>query len=108
MTRTVENVAEAAGALFVEKARTSVAARGRFVAVLSGGSTPLKMYAYLRDNHADEAFWTRRGSVLDDPKYNPNPTGNEKSVSEKDDSSPTRPITGEHHENVVMGDDRRA
>ncbi|PSN65012.1 general substrate transporter [Corynespora cassiicola Philippines] len=63
---------------------------------------------YIDRNTRDEAFWTRRGSVLDDPKYNPNPTGNEKSVSEKDDSSPTRPITGEHHEKVVMGDDRRA
>lgn len=69
--RTVDNVAEAAGALLLEKARGSVQERGRFVLVLSGGSTPLKMYAWLLEGHADAPFWGRTHVFWGDERFVP-------------------------------------
>lgn len=71
MTRTVENVAEAAVALLLDKGRESVAARGRFLLVLSGGSTPLKMYAQLAENHTDEPFWAHTHIFWGDERFVP-------------------------------------
>lgn len=75
MTRTVtsvvDNVAEAAGALFVEQAEASVRERGRFVVVLSGGSTPLKMYGWLQGHHADAAFWRDTHVLWGDERFVP-------------------------------------
>ena len=44
----VPSVAEAAADLFADLARESVGREGRFVVLLSGGSTPLAMYKILR------------------------------------------------------------
>lgn len=68
---TVGDVAEAAAALFVAEAEQSVAARGRFVVALSGGSTPLKMYAHLSEAHADAAFWENTFIFWGDERYVP-------------------------------------
>lgn len=70
MTRIVKNVAEAAGALLVEKAQRSVQG-GRFVVVLSGGSTPLKMYAWLAEHHADAPFWGHTHVFWGDERFVP-------------------------------------
>ena len=67
----VENVAEAAGALFVAEAEASVQERGRFVVVLSGGSTPLKMYGWLREGYADAAFWQDTHVLWGDERFVP-------------------------------------
>lgn len=71
MIRTVDNVAEAAGALLLEKAERSVQERGRFVVVLSGGSTPLKMYAWLIKEHADAPFWEHTHVFWGDERFVP-------------------------------------
>lgn len=67
----VENVAEAAGALFVEQAEASVQERGRFVVVLSGGSTPLKMYAWLLEKYRDAPFWRDTHVLWGDERFVP-------------------------------------
>ncbi len=71
MVTKVDNVAEAAGALLLEKARVSVEERGRFVLVLSGGSTPLKMYGWLTEGHADEPFWAHTHIFWGDERFVP-------------------------------------
>ncbi len=67
----VKDVAQAAGTLFVEQAEASVAANGRFVVVLSGGSTPLKMYEQLAAEHADAAFWKDTHIFWGDERFVP-------------------------------------
>lgn len=71
MTRPVENVAEAAGRLFVAQAEASVRERGRFVVVLSGGSTPLKMYGWLCEGYADAPFWGYTHVLWGDERFVP-------------------------------------
>lgn len=71
MTKAVENVAEAAGALFVERAETNVRERGRFVVVLSGGSTPLKMYDWLLEEYRDAPFWRDTHVLWGDERFVP-------------------------------------
>ncbi|CAA9564300.1 MAG: 6-phosphogluconolactonase, eukaryotic type [uncultured Truepera sp.] len=71
MIKTVDNVAEAAGALLLEKAEESIRERGRFVVVLSGGSTPLKMYAWLIEGHADAPFWEHTHVFWGDERFVP-------------------------------------
>lgn len=71
MIRTVDNVSEAAGALLLEKAQRSVQERERFVVVLSGGSTPLKMYAWLIEGHADAPFWEHTHVFWGDERFVP-------------------------------------
>ena len=53
--RVVASVAEAGAELFADVAKASVAERGRFVAVLSGGTTPLAMFECLRER--DDLPW---------------------------------------------------
>jgi len=67
----VEDVAAAAGALLVEKAAESADARGRFVVALSGGSTPLKMYAWLVAHCADAPFWAHTHLFWGDERFVP-------------------------------------
>lgn len=67
----VKNVAEAAGALFAKHAERSVAERGRFTVNLSGGSTPLKMYAWLVAQHADDPFWKHTYFFWGDERFVP-------------------------------------
>jgi 6-phosphogluconolactonase len=43
------DVAKAASELFVDTMQAALSERGRFIVVLSGGSTPLKMYERLRE-----------------------------------------------------------
>ena len=71
MTKQVENVAEAAGALLVEHAEASIRERGRFVVVLSGGSTPLKMYAWLLGHHQNAPFWRDTHVLWGDERFVP-------------------------------------
>ena len=71
MVTKVENVAEAAGVLLLEKARASVEERGRFVLVLSGGSTPLKLYTWLTEGHTDKPFWAHTHIFWGDERFVP-------------------------------------
>lgn len=71
MIRHVSDVAEAGAELLVQEGRNSLAARGRFVLVLSGGSTPLNMYRYLTEHHAEEAFWPHTHVYWGDERYVP-------------------------------------
>ena len=67
----VKDVAQAAEALFLETAKESVATNGRFVVVLSGGSTPLKMYAKLAAEHAGDPFWQDTHIFWGDERFVP-------------------------------------
>lgn len=71
MIRQVKDVAETAGELLVAKAGESVQKSGRFVVVLSGGSTPLKMYAWLVEHHADAPFWRNTHVFWGDERFVP-------------------------------------
>lgn len=56
----VEAVSEAAAREFVDRAREAVAARGRFTAALSGGSTPRRLYQLLAGPPlGDQVDWGR-------------------------------------------------
>lgn len=67
----VKNVAEAAGALFAKHAERSVSEHGRFFVNLSGGSTPLKMYAWLTAEHAGAPFWEHTHFFWGDERFVP-------------------------------------
>ncbi len=55
---TAEMLAAAAGELFFELAHKAIAERGRFDALLSGGSTPRAVYQWLAE-HGDMLDWQR-------------------------------------------------
>ena len=67
----VEDVGAAGAQLFVEAAQRSVEARGSFSAALSGGSTPLEMYAHLVEGYRDAPFWTRTKLFWGDERFVP-------------------------------------
>lgn len=71
MIKHVEDIAAAAGALLVEKAAESTDARGRFVVALSGGSTPLKLYEWLIEHHAEASFWEHTHIFWGDERFVP-------------------------------------
>ena len=71
MIEYVKDVAQAAETLFLETARASVAANGRFVVVLSGGSTPLELYARLAEAHAGDPFWQDTHVFWGDERFVP-------------------------------------
>ena len=71
MIEYVKDVAEAAEKLFLETAKKSVAENGRFVVVLSGGSTPLKLYAKLAAEHAEDPFWQDTHIFWGDERFVP-------------------------------------
>ena len=52
-------VARAAASLFVDAAREAIAARGRFVVALSGGSTPKATFDLLAREHRDAIDWAK-------------------------------------------------
>jgi 6-phosphogluconolactonase len=54
-----EALAEAAANSFIEQAQAAIAARGRFVVALAGGSTPKTLYAWLASQHAASLDWQR-------------------------------------------------
>lgn len=75
----VDSLSRAAAEEFVELGRASIRARGRFTAVLSGGSTPRRMYEFLAarplrdgiDWSRVEVFWgDERGVPPDHPDSN--------------------------------------
>lgn len=71
MIKHVSDVAAAGAEHLLEVAKRSVAERGRFTLVLSGGSTPLKMYAILSQHHAREAFWSKTHVFWGDERFVP-------------------------------------
>jgi 6-phosphogluconolactonase len=55
-----DHLARAAAGLFTDRAQTAVAARGRFVVALSGGSTPTALYKLLATNEfSSQTDWKR-------------------------------------------------
>lgn len=65
-------LARAAADLFVETARTSVAARGRFSVALSGGSTPRALYQLLAGpEYHDRVEWARTWVFFGDERCVP-------------------------------------
>lgn len=52
-----ESLARAAAELFVQCAQEAIAARGRFLVALSGGSTPKAMHHILADAMRDQVAW---------------------------------------------------
>lgn len=71
MIKHVSDVAAAGAERLLQEANRSVSARGRFTLVLSGGSTPLKMYAILSEHHAREAFWAKTHVFWGDERFVP-------------------------------------
>lgn len=71
MINQVDDVAAAGVTLLLAEAEKSVAARDRFALVLSGGSTPLKMYELLTRDHADAPFWTKTHVFWGDERFVP-------------------------------------
>lgn len=67
--RVVASVAEAGAELFADVAKASVAERGRFVAVLSGGTTPLPMFERLRAR--DDLPWRNTYLFWGDERFVP-------------------------------------
>lgn len=59
--RYTADVAQSASKLFIDTMNSAIKARGRFAVVLSGGSTPLKMYELLKIQslpwHKIHVFW---------------------------------------------------
>ncbi len=69
--QTVEDVGAAGAQLFVEAAQRSIEARGRFFVALSGGSTPLEVYAHLVEAYRDAPFWTQTQLFWGDERFVP-------------------------------------
>ena len=55
----INELSQYAANLFVETANRSIAERGRFLAALSGGSTPMRLYELLGNSFQDKVDWTR-------------------------------------------------
>ncbi len=66
-----DDLPRSAAELFVEQAERSVRERGSFYALLSGGSTPLKMYHRLLQTHADAPFWAHTHLFWGDERFVP-------------------------------------
>ena len=71
MIRQVKDVAAAGVELLLTTAKASIEARDRFALVLSGGSTPLKMYELLLEQHKDAPFWAKTHVFWGDERYVP-------------------------------------
>jgi len=69
--RRVDDLAATAGDLFVEEAERRVKQAGSFNVALSGGSTPLKMYTWLLEHHANAPFWTQTHVFWGDERFVP-------------------------------------
>lgn len=66
-----EGVADAAAASFVELARTTARARGRFTVALAGGGTPRPLYERLARAYRDGVPWERVHVFWSDERYVP-------------------------------------
>lgn len=55
----LEGLSQAAAELFTKQAHSAVQARGRFLAVLNGGNTPLPLFHLLAARHRDDVDWSR-------------------------------------------------
>ena len=81
----IDSLSQAAASAFVSAASEAIAARGRFVVTLSGGSTPKRMLGLLaNDPFRDEVDWTRVFALFGDERYVPpdDPQSNEKMARE--------------------------
>jgi len=65
-----EAVAEAGAEAFIRQCREAIAARGRFVVALAGGSTPKLMYGMLA-RRANEVDWRHVWVLFGDDRYVP-------------------------------------
>lgn len=66
-----DDLAKSAAELFIKEAERSSRERGSFSVVLSGGSTPLAMYAQLVAHHADAPFWAHTQVFWGDERFVP-------------------------------------
>lgn len=71
MIKQVQDVAAAGLEELLTTAKASIETRDRFALVLSGGSTPLKMYELLREHHKDAPFWAKTHVFWGDERYVP-------------------------------------
>jgi 6-phosphogluconolactonase len=53
----INELSQYAANLFIETANQSIAKRGRFLTVLSGGNTPMRLYKLLGDSFHDQVDW---------------------------------------------------
>ncbi len=53
----ISELSQYAASSFIEIAKKSIKERGRFLAALSGGSTPLRLYELLGDQFQNEVVW---------------------------------------------------
>ncbi|MEW6286071.1 MAG: 6-phosphogluconolactonase [Chloroflexota bacterium] len=53
----MENLSRAAAGLFAEKAAEAIAARGRFLTALNGGSTPSRLFQLLAADYRETVDW---------------------------------------------------
>ncbi|MGV3617143.1 MAG: 6-phosphogluconolactonase [Fimbriimonas sp.] len=66
----LDALSEAAAARFAEEARAAVEARGRFIAALSGGSSPKRLYARLaQPPYRDEIPWAQTHLLFGDERF---------------------------------------
>lgn len=55
----INELSQYAASLFVDTANRSIAERGRFLAALSGGNTPMQLYEFLGNSFNNKVDWTR-------------------------------------------------
>jgi 6-phosphogluconolactonase len=55
----IEGLSHAAAGLFTEQAAESITARGRFLAALNGGNTPLRLFQLLATVFHDQVDWSK-------------------------------------------------
>ena len=78
VVNTAEELAQKAAAMVVDCAAEAIAARGRFVIALSGGSTPEAAYQIIHRSYAAKTDWSKwfiflgdeRQVAVDDPRSN--------------------------------------
>ena len=64
-------LASVATALILQAARDAIAARGRFMIALTGGSSPVKAYKLLAKSSPEEALWDKWEVFLGDERFIP-------------------------------------
>jgi 6-phosphogluconolactonase len=81
----LDALSEAAAARFAAEAKAAIAARGRFVAALSGGSSPKKLYTRLaQPPYLEELPWEQIHLLFGDERFVPptDPDSNERMARE--------------------------
>jgi len=69
--KTEEEVLDGLATYFVATASQSIAANGRFSVVLSGGSSPKKLYEILASTYKNEVEWAKVDFFFGDERYVP-------------------------------------